>query len=1207
MKRKNENRQHKQTGFRKVNERIGSYSIEKLPLLAIALFLTFALFSTAVLAANNPGHDSLYIKRNGDAVSADINISGTLSVADDWSASHSNGTINLGRLSDTPATITFDSSQGTNGKIKMSKPIMVPGASPAITFYDLNDPENTSKFKSIVYDAANGQIQTGDAFTANFGAGDGAPAAGKTLFQIGKTAISNGDSAGTFLGINTPANFNGHLLMIQKGGVEQVKITNHGDLVLTSDLMTGNGPVLNTWQGWNNNGITFTNWKSNIQDTASAANSLLLDMQVGGNSKLAVRKDGRVTAENDFCIEGGACLSTTASGSGDVTGPASSTDNAIVRFDGTGGKTLQNSGIKIDDTDQLMHINNTKLYGYILFDKNGDFTGSDYWAMQQATAGDNLNVYYGGIGVGNQVFTFDNDGDVGIGVADPTRRLQVNGQIYAESATFPVMGFKRTTAVTGGPLTSFTGLSSAMGLYTKTSGNMTDGFGGGIVFYGEDNANVENAVARLYARRDGADDAGAFQIWTGTSGSSYATTFRANGNVGIGIVNPGEKLEVAGNINATGDVCLDDGTCLSNAAAGASEGKVGVDGAATPDYLGATGSTGALHVAGPISYTDGGNFVTLGITGDSIGNSQLEFDTGQALTTSSSPTFSGAIINGNLRVAGTGQLILDSGEVRVSNDLELNGSQLPSVSDVFDIGSSTKKWGTMYIKTAIDSDGTVLSTSELNVLDGGITFGEVGGTVGDAQIADNAVDGGDGGEIADDTITTDDIANNTIAAIDIAPNAVTASELADNSVDLGAISDSICANGELLKKAGGDWTCANESLTSESDTLATVTGRGATTTTAVTIDSNSDQTTNVANTLYVKGSTDTVGIGISNPSGKLEVWKADTHTTGAYTGRGNLLLYNNQNNADELGATLIFGSHYNDGTQQFTSRAGIKGGTDTAGNTADGYLAFYTATGSANNNLERARFDKDGDFGIGLTNPQQKLHVNGNARIDGRAKVDGDINVTSGNDICITGGQCLSSVAAGTVTGSGAANHIAYWSDGTTVAADTNQLYWDASANELGIGTNTPDSILHVGPIGTGSSNYITIGKGWDSDSGIKWLRDTFVDASIHQDASEDLIFEVDMTGNLNSNVIFKTNGGQEKVRITEPGNLGIGVNDPGQKLEVNGGVRLNTATAKPACNAAVRGTMWFEQQGTGVADLMYVCMKNAADGYNWVQVAIGS
>jgi len=52
----------------------------------------------------------------------------------------------------------------------------------------------------------------------------------------------------------------------------------------------------------------------------------------------------------------------TASGTGDVTGPASSTANAIARFSGTGGKTLLNSSIVIDDetatTQQNVAIRN---------------------------------------------------------------------------------------------------------------------------------------------------------------------------------------------------------------------------------------------------------------------------------------------------------------------------------------------------------------------------------------------------------------------------------------------------------------------------------------------------------------------------------------------------------------------------------------------------------------------------------------------------------------------------------------------------------------------------------------------------------------------------------------------------------------------------------------------------------------------------------
>ena len=42
---------------------------------------------------------------------------------------------------------------------------------------------------------------------------------------------------------------------------------------------------------WNNAGTTFTGIKYNVTDTASAAGSLLMDLQVGGSSQFSIRKD----------------------------------------------------------------------------------------------------------------------------------------------------------------------------------------------------------------------------------------------------------------------------------------------------------------------------------------------------------------------------------------------------------------------------------------------------------------------------------------------------------------------------------------------------------------------------------------------------------------------------------------------------------------------------------------------------------------------------------------------------------------------------------------------------------------------------------------------------------------------------------------------------------------------------------------------------
>lgn len=63
-----------------------------------------------------------------------------------------------------------------------------------------------------------------------------------------------------------------------------------------------------------------------------------------------------------------------------------------------------------------------------------------------------------------------------------------------------------------------------------------------------------------------------------------------------------------------------------------------------------------------------------------------------------------------------------------------------------------------------------------------------------------------------------------------------------------------------------------------------------------------------------------------------------------------------------------------------------------------------------------------------------------------------------------------------------------------------------------------------------------------------------------------------------------------ERVRITSTGNVGIGVSAPSQKLEVNGGLRLGTITARPACTSAVRGTLWVT---LGATDSLSVCTQS--------------
>lgn len=66
---------------------------------------------------------------------------------------------------------------------------------------------------------------------------------------------------------------------------------------------------------------------------------------LGATGQLWINTDGTTTGWSQVAYVGGPA--------GDVTGPVSSTDNAIVRFDGTTGKLIQNSGVIISDANAV--------------------------------------------------------------------------------------------------------------------------------------------------------------------------------------------------------------------------------------------------------------------------------------------------------------------------------------------------------------------------------------------------------------------------------------------------------------------------------------------------------------------------------------------------------------------------------------------------------------------------------------------------------------------------------------------------------------------------------------------------------------------------------------------------------------------------------------------------------------------------------------
>jgi hypothetical protein len=67
-----------------------------------------------------------------------------------------------------------------------------------------------------------------------------------------------------------------------------------GQVVLTGGTRTTSAPLIDATQTWNASGETFTGLRVNVTDTASAAASNLLDLQVGGTSRFRFSKTGVV-------------------------------------------------------------------------------------------------------------------------------------------------------------------------------------------------------------------------------------------------------------------------------------------------------------------------------------------------------------------------------------------------------------------------------------------------------------------------------------------------------------------------------------------------------------------------------------------------------------------------------------------------------------------------------------------------------------------------------------------------------------------------------------------------------------------------------------------------------------------------------------------------------------------------------------------------
>lgn len=143
--------------------------------------------------------------------------------------------------------------------------------------------------------------------------------------------------------------------------------------------------------------------------------------------------------------------------------------------------------------------------------------------------------------------TIDTTGKTGIGTGSPSGRLHV------VDTSFPPIRTERDTGA------STTGMFGALAVTAITSGNMADGFGSSLIFRIEDDAATQNSLARIGAQRQGADNTGRLYFATYNVGTpTNHMVLDEDGNFGIGTESPTVRLDVNGDMRVAGAILNDD-------------------------------------------------------------------------------------------------------------------------------------------------------------------------------------------------------------------------------------------------------------------------------------------------------------------------------------------------------------------------------------------------------------------------------------------------------------------------------------------------------------------------------------------------------------------------------------------------------------------------------------------------------------------------
>lgn len=255
------------------------------------------------------------------------------------------------------------------------------------------------------------------------------------------------------------------------------------------------------------------------------------------------------------------------------------------------------------------------------------------------------------------------------------------------------------------------------------------------------------------------------------------------------------------------------------------------------------------------------------------------------------------------------------------------------------------------------------------------------------------------------------------------------------------------------------------------------------------------------------------------------------------------------------------------------------------GTGTSGYLTRFTGTSTVGNSVI---FDNGSQIGIGTTSPAYKLDVTGQvkAKDSGFQFISEPLDVTTFGYLGI--GQFSNGAFVGTVAGTNPVSDI------LRLGTSGSERMRITSAGNVGIGTTSPSSILHLAT-SAGTASKLWFGQAataaWSignnasantfsiideqfsatrlfiSSAGNVGIGTSSPDRKLTISGSDTVLRAVSNTGNVYiqmdsgttssyigqvGNAMYFDNGGSERMRITSSGNVGIGTTSPSNKLVVS-------------------------------------------------------